>query len=289
MSTSTKELLITGADAGYFELLHDLLVSLKRTGALDRYEIGIFDFGYTDAQREILKTYSARVVRPGWDLDVPEALRKDPDLGRVARPFIPRYFPGFEYYVWIDADMWVQDSAFIEDYLSAAGKTGFAIVKEREKAYRLQPWLVGWSIKNFVAMFGPLRGSYLCACEPINNGLFALKADAPHWAAWAKYYQEGIDRSGKLYNQFSLAAAIHLDHLPVAYMPGTHNWICDRGLPMWDPGRKVFCEPYSAHRAIQVMHLAGPAKSGRYAIRTTEGAVIETSFRLGAIPSGTAG
>ena len=288
MPVSTKEILITGADAGYFDLLHDLLVSLKRTGALDRYEIGIFDFGYTDEQREILRGFSSRIVRPQWDLRVPQELKKDADLGRIARPFIPKYFRDFEYYVWIDADMWVQDSRFIEDYLEAARKTGFAIVKERERAYRLQPWLVGWSVKNFIAMFGPVRGAYLCACEPINNGLFALKADAPHWDAWAKYYQEGIDRAGKLYNQFSLAAAIHLDHLPVAYMPGTHNWICDRGLPMWDASQRVFCEPYAAHKAIQVMHLAGPAKSGRYTIRTTDGTLIQTSFRMSAVHAGAA-
>lgn len=284
MTLSEKEILITGADAGYFDLLHDLLVSLERTGALARYEIGIFDFGYTAEQLETLRHFSSRIVKPGWDLNVPDTLKKDADLGRVARPFIPKYFPGFEFYVWIDADMWVQDSAFIEDYLAAARDTGFAIVKEREPAYRVQPWLISWSIKNFVAMFGPLRGSYLCLCEPINNGLFALRADAPHWAAWAKYYQQGIDRAGKLYNQFSLAAAIHLDHLPVSYMPGTHNWICDRGLPMWDDARKMFCAPYAAHAPIQVMHLAGPAKSGRYTIKTTDGTMIETSFRMSALP-----
>ena len=195
---------------------------------------------------------------------------------------MPRYFAGFSHYVWIDADIWVQDSRFIDDYLEAAQETGFAIVKERERAYRLQPWLLGWTVKNFVAMYGLPRGLYLCCCKPINNGVFALAADAPHWAAWAKYYREGLERSGKLYNQFSLAAAIHLDRLPVAYMPGTHNWICDRGFPMWDPERQIFCAPYPGWAPISVMHLAGPAKKGRYRVATTEGKSVVTSFRFGA-------
>lgn len=289
MREQAPAILVTGADASYFDLLFDLLRSLASTGALKRYEIGVLDFGLTSEQKELIRPYTERVVKPGWDLEVPAALKRDGDLGRISRPFLPRYFPGFPYYVWIDADIWVQSASFIDDYLAAARETGFAIVREREPAYRVQPWLISWSIKNFVAMFGLWRGLYLCCCEPINNGLFALKADAPHWAAWARYYQEGLDRSGKLYNQFSLAAAIHLERLPVTYMPGTHNWICDRGLPMWDPNRRLFCAPYAKHQPIEVMHLAGPAKSGRYRIRTTDGRSIETSFRFGANPAQAAG
>jgi hypothetical protein len=226
--------------------------------------------------------YTERIVRPGWDLDVPHSQRKDGDLGRIARPFLQRYFAGFSHYVWIDADIWVQDSQFIEDYLEAARKSGFAVVKEREPAYRIQPWLLAWTVKNSVAMYGVCRGLHLCFCEPINNGVFALAADAPHWASWAKYYQEGLRRSGKLYSQFSMAAAIHLDRLPVTYMPGTHNWICDRGFPTWDAKRKLFCAPYPGGAPISVMHLAGPAKKGRYRVATTDGRSVVTSFRFDA-------
>lgn len=289
MREPASAILVTGADATYFDLLFDLLRSLAAHGALTRYDMGVLDFGLTDEQRALIAPYARHVVRPGWDLDVPPALKRDGDLGRISRPFLPKYFPNYPYYVWIDADIWVQNASFIDDYLAAARQTGFAIVREREPAYRVQPWLISWSIKNFVAMFGPWRGVYLTCCEPINNGLFALKADAPHWQAWAKYYQAGLNRSGKLYNQFSLAAAIHLDRLPVAYMPGTHNWICDRGFPMWDPERRLFCSPYAKHEPIAVMHLAGPAKSGRYRIRTTDGREIETSFRFGAAAAEMAG
>jgi hypothetical protein len=281
MRERLESVLITGADAGYFDLLEDLLRSLKKTGAIPARPIGILDFGLTDEQLRILRGYSDLIVKPHFDLRVPPALRRQAELGRLSRPFLPQYFPGFEYYVWIDADIWVQDARFIDDYLAAARRTGLAIVKESERAYRLQPWLISWSVKNFVSMFGLLRGLYLCACTPINNGLFVMAADAPHWEAWAKYYQKGLNRSGKLYNQFSLAAAIHLDGLPVSYMPGTHNWICDRGFPVWDPVRRIFCAPYQDHAAISVMHLAGPAKSGRYRVRTTDGSSIFTSFRFG--------
>ncbi len=63
------------------------------------------------------------------------------------------------------------------------------------------------------------------------------------------------------------------------------NWICDRGIPMWNDAEQAFCKPYKPFATIGALHLAGPAKRQRYTIRRTEGGCFETFLVRGASPT----
>ncbi|MGH6976466.1 MAG: hypothetical protein ACREED_05505 [Stellaceae bacterium] len=43
-----------------------------------------------------------------------EISRSFPRLDRAAFPFLRRYFPGYDVYLWLDGDTWVQDAEAIE-------------------------------------------------------------------------------------------------------------------------------------------------------------------------------
>ena len=54
----------------------------------------------------------------------------------LSKPFIPDMFPGYEGYVWIDADVWFQDENAIQDYIEAARMTGASFAFESHPSYQ---------------------------------------------------------------------------------------------------------------------------------------------------------
>ena len=53
-----------------------------------------------------------------WDIEVPEFKVKGKEWlkSQVSRAFLPKYFPGYNKYLWIDADAWVNSWDAIELY-----------------------------------------------------------------------------------------------------------------------------------------------------------------------------
>ena len=81
--------------------------------------LGVLDCGLTEEQRAWCRAQGAILVVPQWDFDFPGRDKlKDGYKALTARPFLPRYFPGFELYFWIDADCWVQQGDAIALFLA---------------------------------------------------------------------------------------------------------------------------------------------------------------------------
>src|SRR5215813_7995283 len=108
-------LIASGADRNYFSLLRDTVLSIR----VHRRDIaiGVLDLGLDREQREWLSRRVAHIVKPDWDLDFPGRTQSPQTFkAQVARPFLRRHFPGYEMYMWIDADAWVQDERVISMY-----------------------------------------------------------------------------------------------------------------------------------------------------------------------------
>ncbi len=287
---TTKVLIISASDSRYLPLLKDMLCSLEQQlsaalPALERPELAVLDLGLTAEDLAWLRRRAVHIARPRPHLGVAGTteLRL---LSFLARPFLPEYFPGFDVYFWIDSDVWLQSPDVIWQMISGAQRKGMAIAHESERAYRFQGWLFLWTAKHFVLGYGPLRGARLVARPHLNAGIFAIHRDAPHWRAWARRYAAAIQRTGKLtpHDQFSLNQAIYQDRLDAEILPANVNWICDRGVPMWNDAERSFCEPYPPYRTISALHLAGPGKSTTYRIERTGGGAFHGMIRRGAAP-----
>ena len=72
--------------------------------------LGILDCGLTEEQRAWFAGAGrdSSSCRSGTSTFPARAKLKDGYKALTARPFLPRYFPGFDLYLWIDADCWVQ-------------------------------------------------------------------------------------------------------------------------------------------------------------------------------------
>ena len=279
-------LIVSGADSAYFPLLRDTVLSVRarRPDAA----IGILDVGLAPDQRQWLAERVTALVRPGWDIDFPErAQLPEGRKAQFARPFLPRHFPGWETYLWIDADAWLQDWRAIDMYAAAAGRGRLAIVPEIDRAYKRhykRPKLFGMNLawKNYREAFGWRVADRLGRNPMVNCGVFALRGDAPHWQCWARIMKGVAQRTRFFFvEQTALNYAIFAEHLPVDFLPAYCNWMPGDAAPAFDAERGVFVEPYSPHEVIGIMHLAGAEqKRGIFRLsRLDDGGVVETSLR----------
>jgi hypothetical protein len=135
MTASDRLLIVSGADSAYFSLLRDTVLSV-RTQRRDA-EIGILDVGLEPEQRAWLAQRVTHLVHPDWGIDFP-GREHTPEARKAqfARPFLPRHFPGYETYLWIDADAWLQDWRVVGLYARAARGGKLAITPEIDRAYK---------------------------------------------------------------------------------------------------------------------------------------------------------
>jgi hypothetical protein len=286
-SNPANLLIVSGADRGYFSLLRDTVESIlaQRHNAA----LGILDLGLTPEQRAWLKPRASAVVRPDWRIDFPgRAHLPQVRLAQFARPFLPQHFPGWETYLWIDADAWVQDWRAIELYAAAAGRDRLAITPEIDRAYKRhykRPKLFGTTLawKNYRQAFGWRVADRLGRNPIVNCGVFALHRDAPHWAAWARAMLQAAQRTRFFFiEQTALNYIIFGERLPVNFLPAYCNWMPGDAAPAFDVERGLFVEPYAPHEAIGVMHLAGPEQKTRiFRLTRLDGGMVDTSLRYG--------
>lgn len=291
MSPASAEaalVIASAADAAYFPLLQEMVLSVRalRSGVA----IGILDLGMTAEQCAWLIDRAARLVPPEWDVDFPGRDRAPEAFkAQVARPFLPRHFPGHEMYLWIDADAWLQDWRAIELLCAAAGRDRLAIVPEIDRAYKRhykRPKLFGRTLawKNYREAFGWRAADRLGRNPMVNCGVFALHREAPHWRAWARLLAQVLQRTRFFYaEQTALNYAIFAERLAVDFLPAYCNWLAGDAAPVFDARRGLFVEPYAPHEVIGIMHLAGPEqKTQRFRLNRLDGGTVETMLRYGA-------
>jgi hypothetical protein len=286
-----RVVIVTASDSRFMPFLRGMLDSISACLQQPNVSLACFDIGLAPDDRAWLEHQGATVVVPRGHLGVDADSHSAALRSFLARPFLPEYFPGYEVYVWIDSDVWLQDASVFGRYVAGATQHGMAITHEREASYRFQPRLFGWTTKHFLLGYGVGNTAWLLTRKHLNAGFFAIHANAPHWKAWAARYETAIRRTGKLvpHDQFALNQALHQADggnrpLDVCLLEPGHNWICDRGIPMWNDELGVFCEPRAPYRPIGAMHLAGPAKRTRYRIKRSGGGDFETFLLQGAGP-----
>ena len=110
-----ENVIISLADANYFELLNELVDSIKRFKESKNTAICIMDAGLTDEQKSVLSTKVDEIKPADWDIKVPNFKIKGREWlkSQVSRAFLPKYFPNYKKYLWIDADAWVNSSVLI--------------------------------------------------------------------------------------------------------------------------------------------------------------------------------
>lgn len=257
---SERAIAITGGDAAYFDLMRDCIESLQATEQGRALALGVLDCGLTEEQRDWCRERGAILVVPQWDFDFPgrDSL-KDGYKALTARPFLPRYFPGFDLYLWIDGDCWVQQGDAVALFLAAARTGALAVAPEIHRSMRhyRHAWQEFSSINGaaFEACFDKETAERLIRYPLINAGVFALSADALHWAGWAGLLGEALQRSTNMTDQVALNVLVYDRGFSCEPLPSRCNWPVHHATPAWDAGRGLFVEPAMPYEALGILHL----------------------------------
>ncbi|MEJ1977678.1 MAG: hypothetical protein WDN49_17780 [Acetobacteraceae bacterium] len=71
--------------------------------------LACFDIGLEERDRAWLRQRGAQIALPATHLGVDQETHSAMLRSFLARPFLREYFPGYDVYVWIDSDVWLQD------------------------------------------------------------------------------------------------------------------------------------------------------------------------------------
>ena len=299
--------IVTLADSNYFELLLELIASIKKHRESESVSICVLDAGLSEEQIKILKEKIDIIKKAKWDIPVPayKTLGKEWLKSQVSRAFLPDYFPDFEEYLWIDCDAWVNSWEAIELYFKACKNGKLGITQSIGSGYRILTkvkWIFGkialiksQNYKHAKKSGFPESVARKIAFAPhINIGVFSLEKKSKCWKLWQEILKKSLS-SGKVFGSEGLAMniAVYEKNADVEFLPLNCNWIASNVLPKFDVASNTFVEPYLPHNKIGIMHLAaGLWKDGKdmrtnkevkILIKTTQGKELEKSLRYGVV------
>ncbi len=273
-----KNTIVSLADANYFPLLEELINSIKRFKESENIAICILDSGLTDKQKEKLSNVVDEIKSAEWDIEVPQHKVKEKEWlkSQVSRAFLPRYFPNYEKYLWIDCDAWVNDWDAVELYFKACENGKLGITQTIGPGYRITAkvnWLIGklaiiksQNFKHAVkSKIGYDKARKLAFAPHINIGVFSLTKNSKGWEIWQNNLKKTL-KAGNIFGSEGLAInmAVYIDELETEFLPLNCNWITSNLLPKFDETKATFVEPFLPNHKIGIMHLAaGIWKDGK--------------------------
>ena len=265
-----KNTIVSLADANYFPLLEELISSIKRFKESESIAICILDAGLTKEQKDLLEKKVDEIKSAEWDIDVPGYKVKGREWlkSQVSRAFLPKYFPDYEKYLWIDCDAWVNDWNCINLYLKACDNGKLGITQTIGPGYKITSkvnWLFGklaiiksQNFKHAVKSKIPYSKARKLAFAPhINIGVFSLEKNSPGWKSWQNNLEQTL-KAGNIFGSEGLAIniSVYIDDLETEFLPLNCNWIASNLLPKYDETNNLFVEPYLPNYKIGIMHLA---------------------------------
>jgi hypothetical protein len=284
-----KNVIVSLADANYFPLLEELVDSIKRFSESKDVAICILDAGLTSDQKNSLLKKVDEIKPAEWDIQVPPDKVKGKEWlkSQVSRAFLPKYFPNYEKYLWIDCDAWVNDWNCLELYFKACDNEKLGITQTIGPGYKITSrvnWLIGklaiiksQNFKHAIkSKIGYEKARKLAFAPHINIGVFSLNKNSKVWEIWQKNLKQTL-RAGNIFGseQLAINISVYIDNVTTEFLPLNCNWITSNLLPKYDEDQKTFVEPYLPNYKIGIIHLAaGIWKDGKD-MRTDKNVKIE--------------
>ena len=299
-----KNTIVSLADSNYFPLLDELIDSIKRFKESKDTAICVLDAGLLQEQKNKLQSKVNEIKSAEWDIKVPESKIKGREWlkSQVSRAFIPKYFPSYEKYLWIDCDAWVNDWQTIEIFFKACDENKLGITQTIGPGYKITSkvdWVFGkfaiiksqnfkHAIKSNISLD---KARKLAFAPHINIGVFSLEKNSKSWEIWQNNLRETL-KGGDIFGseQLAMNISVYHDNIETEFLPLNCNWITSNLLPKFDETNDTFVEPYLPNNKIGIMHLAAGIwkdnqdmrlnKDIKIEIKTLDGKTLNKSLRF---------
>ena len=299
-----KKTIVSLADSNYFPLLDELIDSIKRFKESKDTAICVLDAGLSEEQKNKLLSKIDEIKSAEWDIKVPESKIKGREWlkSQVSRAFIPKYFPNYEKYLWIDCDAWVNDWQTIEIFFKACDDNKLGITQTIGPGYKITSkvdWVFGkfaiiksqnfkHAIKSNISLD---KARKLAFAPHINIGVFSLEKNSKSWEIWQNNLRETL-KGGDIFGseQLAMNISVYHDNIETEFLPLNCNWITSNLLPKFDETNDTFVEPYLPNNKIGIIHLAAGIwkdnqdmrlnKDIKIEIKTLDGKTLNKSLRF---------
>ena len=295
-----NNVIVSLADANYFELINELVDSIQRFEKSKETAVCVLDAGLTEDQKSILSKKVDEIKSAEWDIKVPsfKVMGKEWLKSQVSRAFLPKYFPGYRKYLWIDADAWVNKWETIELYFKGSDNNKLAISTSADRSYG-RVLRAEWLIRSIAVIksqnykhakssgFSEDIARKVALMPHLNIGVFCLNFNAPHWEVWQKNLRKALS-SGKIFGseQVAMNVTIYVDNLEIEILPAYCNWTLTNKIK-FDTEKNSLVEFYLPNHEIGIIHLAGKTSDHiRYNknylsdIQTLDGKITKKSLRF---------
>ena len=262
------------------------------------------DAGLSDNQKKELSSKVDEIKSAEWDIKVPDSKIKGREWlkSQVSRAFLPKYFPNYEKYLWIDCDAWVNDWKTVEIYFKACDNGKLGITQTIGPGYKITSrvdWVFGrlaviksqnfkHAIKSNISYE---KARKLAFAPHINIGVFSLEKNSICWNSWQENLRHTLT-GGEIFGseQLAMNMSVYIDNIETEFLPLNCNWITSNLLPKFDEENKTFVEPYLPNYKIGIMHLAAGIwkdnkdmrldKDIKIDIKTLTGKILNKSLRF---------
>jgi len=291
------KIIISSSDSKYFALIKELFLSLKNSNVLNEYDFAILDTGLSQEQQNFFKDSKVLITDAKWNVEVPnyKILGRENLKTQVARAFLPNYFNDYKVYIWLDADMWLNDIESFLLYEKGALNNKLTIVPQSDRAYKKNAnveWFLGFpkkiktiNYKNISKSVSRKLARKYAFHSTLNAGAFAINSNDEIWKCYQKNIKLAAKR-GRIFgtDQVALALSVYEDKIPTEFLPAYCNWMCEFHLPKFDIDQQKFVEPYLPYHPLALIHLAGlddirNNKDILLDIETLKSGVIKKSIR----------
>ena len=299
-----KNAIISLADSNYYLLLNELIDSIKRFDESNDVAICILDAGLLENQKQELLSKVDEIKSAEWDIKVSESKIKGREWlkSQVSRAFLPKYFPNYDKFLWIDCDAWVNDWEAVELYFRACNDGKLGITQTIGPGYKITSkvnWVFGklaiiksQNFKHAVKSNISYEKARKLAFAPhINIGVFSLEKESNSWNSWQQNLRQTL-KSGEIFGseQLAMNMSVYIDNIETEFLPLNCNWITSNLLPKFDEIKDTFVEPYLPNNKIGIMHLAAGIwkdnkdmrlnKEVKIDIKTLTGKMLNKSLRF---------
>lgn len=182
---------------------------------------------------------------------------------QICRPFLKDLFPGYEVYMWVDADIRFLRSDAFDAFLGQASKNPatICICQEVEPAYicvhsplhaKAYHLMKNRRLRTYPVDIQEKLAYHYC----FNTGIWAMHSDSPVWTIFQKEIISALrNGTGHMTEQDALNVSILRWGKNPVNLPATMNWLCALSLPLKDPSTGNFVRPEYPHWPISVLHL----------------------------------
>tara|TARA_B100001109_G_C18831001_1_gene459529 strand:- start:113 stop:997 length:885 start_codon:yes stop_codon:yes gene_type:complete len=288
-----KTAIISGCDNNYFYKYLNLYNSLIDNNCFEQADLCFVNISISDNNLKKISHRIKKIVEPKWDFKIPFKTQEWKKLLTI-RPFLKNYFPGYDNYIWLDADTWVQGNDFISDFINVCSMGKISIVPEYDINYEALKMKYsfkkifsdfyqakGWSYKNLKKYFDKETLNKLHQKPILNAGVFSLPSNSIIWEKWKNEYKKIVELATDDYclnmDQASLNKVLYNNLDLVNFFNSEYNYLIKNCLPIIDNDGN-FCLKDFPFNKIKIIHLTQIEYEKEYSIKTINQSMTKKKF-----------